>query len=80
MATIIHSDSAGSIALSNNPVSHSHAKHIDICYHFIQDQINRGHIELKYVSTRDMIADIFTKALPHDAFEKCQRNLGIVNT
>ena len=78
-ATIIHSDSAGSIALSNNPVSHSRAKHIDIRYHFIRDQIDRGNIKLEYVSTKDMIADILTKALPRDAFEKCREKLGVIN-
>ena len=34
-ATIIHADNQECIALANNPVSHSHVKHIDICHHFI---------------------------------------------
>lgn len=37
LATIIHSDSQGCIALSNNPISHSQAKHIDIWYYFIHE-------------------------------------------
>jgi len=35
MATMIHADNQGCIALANNPVSHSCTKHIDICYYFI---------------------------------------------
>jgi len=34
-ATVIHADNQGCIALANNPVSHSRAKHIDIRHHFI---------------------------------------------
>jgi len=34
-ATIIHADNQECIALANNPVSHFHVKHIDICHHFI---------------------------------------------
>jgi len=41
MATMIHADNQGCIALANNPVSHSCAKHIDIRHHFIQERIKR---------------------------------------
>jgi hypothetical protein len=39
IATIIHADNQGCIALTCNPVSHSHAKHIDIQHHFICERI-----------------------------------------
>jgi len=38
-ATIIHTDNQGCIVLASNPVTHSHAKHIDICYHFICERV-----------------------------------------
>lgn len=63
-ATIIYTDSTGSIALLKNPVCHSHAKHIDICYHYIRECIAKGDIKLERVSTHDMIANTLTKALP----------------
>jgi len=37
--TALFSDNQSAIALSNNPVSHARAKHIDIRHHFIQDAI-----------------------------------------
>jgi len=40
-ATMIHADNQGCIALANNPVSHSRAKHIDIHHHFIRECIER---------------------------------------
>jgi len=69
-ATIVYANNQGCIALANNPVTHSCAKHIDICYHFIHEHVEQGEVDLHYVSTKDMLADIFTKALPHETFIK----------
>nr|GEV06639.1 retrovirus-related Pol polyprotein from transposon TNT 1-94 [Tanacetum cinerariifolium] len=43
---------------------HSRSKHIDIRHHFIREQVERGVIELYFVTTDYQLADIFTKALP----------------
>lgn len=77
-ATIIHSNNQGSIALLGNPVTHSWAKHIDIRYHFIREHIVRKEIKLEYVSTKEMLADIFTKALPCDMFVVFCGHLGVL--
>jgi len=66
-ATIIHANNQGCITLA-----HSCAKHIDICYHFIHEHVEQGEVDLYYVSTKDMLADIFTKVLPHETFIKFQ--------
>jgi len=78
-ATIIYTDNQGSIALAHNPVLHSRAKHIDIQHHFIQEHVERGEVSLDYMSTKEMMADIFTKALPCKSFEKFQMNLGVLH-
>jgi len=69
-ATIMHADNQDAIALAQNPTSHSRAKYIDICFHFIRECIKRNEIKLQYISTHQMVADILTKALPREAFEK----------
>ena len=78
-ATIIYADNQGSITLAHNPVSYSRAQHIDIWHHFIREHIERGEVSLDYVSTKEMMADIFTKALPHESFEKFWTNLGVLH-
>jgi transposase InsO family protein len=77
-ATIIFADNQGCIALSNNPISHSRAKHIDIRYHFVRERVEHNEINLQFVSTKDMLADIFTKALPREAFVKFRDRLGVI--
>ena len=76
--TIVHADNQGVIALAQNPTSHSRAKHIDIRFHFIQERIKRNEIKLQYISTHQMVADILTKALPCEAFERFHEALGVV--
>jgi len=77
-ATIIFADNQGCIALTQNPVNHSRAKHIDIRHHFIRKRVGMGEIDLQYISTKDMLADGFTKQLPREAFEKFRSRLGVV--
>nr|GEU41966.1 hypothetical protein [Tanacetum cinerariifolium] len=48
----IFCDNTSAIAISNNPVSHSRTKRIDIRYHFIRDHILKGDIELHFIPTQ----------------------------
>jgi len=45
-ATIIFADNQGCISLTQNPVNHSCAKHIDIQHHFIHKHVGIGEINL----------------------------------
>nr|GFC42776.1 retrovirus-related Pol polyprotein from transposon TNT 1-94 [Tanacetum cinerariifolium] len=65
------------IAISCNPVQHSRTKHIDVCYHFIKEHVEKGTIELYFVKTDYQLADIFTKALPADRFNYLARRIGM---
>uniref|UniRef100_A0A1X7UWH5 Copia protein n=1 Tax=Amphimedon queenslandica TaxID=400682 RepID=A0A1X7UWH5_AMPQE len=44
-------------------------KHIDMKFHYIQEVLQDGIIELVYCPTDLMTADIFTKPLPQGQFE-----------
>nr|GEV20775.1 retrovirus-related Pol polyprotein from transposon TNT 1-94 [Tanacetum cinerariifolium] len=62
-------DSKATIAISCNPVQHSHTKHIDVRYHFIKEKVEKGIVELFFVKTEYQLADLFTKALSEDRFK-----------
>ncbi|GKB28542.1 retrovirus-related pol polyprotein from transposon TNT 1-94, partial [Tanacetum coccineum] len=70
-------DSKAAIAISCNPVQHSHTKHINVRYHFIKEQVEKGVIELFFVGTEYQLADLFTKALSEDRFKYLVRRLGM---
>jgi len=74
---IVYIDNQGCIALTGNPVSHSHAKHINIHHYFICDCVEHSDIKLHYVPTKDMLTDIFTKALSCESFVIFHKFLGI---
>nr|GEW78345.1 retrovirus-related Pol polyprotein from transposon TNT 1-94 [Tanacetum cinerariifolium] len=65
----LYCDSQSAIAISYNPVQHSHTKHIHTQYHFIKERVENGIIELYFVRTEYQLADMFTKALPEDRFK-----------
>ena len=57
---------------------HSKTKHIPIKYHSDREQVAEKNIKLEYVGTKEKIADIFTKPLPHEAFEYLRQKVGIL--
>ncbi|GJT36699.1 retrovirus-related pol polyprotein from transposon TNT 1-94 [Tanacetum coccineum] len=73
----MYCDSKAAIAISCNPVQHSRTKHIDVRYHFIKEQVEKGIVELFFVGTEYQLADLFTKALSKDRFKYLVRRLGM---
>nr|GEV22174.1 retrovirus-related Pol polyprotein from transposon TNT 1-94 [Tanacetum cinerariifolium] len=67
------------IAISCNPVQHSRTKHIVVHYHFIQEHVEKGTIELYFVKTDYKLAGIFTKAILVDQFNYLVRRLSMQN-
>ncbi|GJU84444.1 hypothetical protein Tco_1291990 [Tanacetum coccineum] len=65
----LYCDNRSAIALCCNNVQHSRSKHIDIRHHFIREQVEKGVVELYFVTTDYQLADIFTKALPRERFK-----------
>ncbi|GKB27726.1 retrovirus-related pol polyprotein from transposon TNT 1-94 [Tanacetum coccineum] len=73
----MYCDSKAAISISCNPVQHSRTKHIDVRYHFIKEQVEKGIVELFFVETEYQLADLFTKDLSEDRFKYLVRRLGM---
>ena len=69
--------SQSSIAYTKDPKFHSKTKHIDIKYHYVKDIVAREKVNLKYISTYDMIADPSTKVVTRDVFERHIKCFGL---
>ncbi|GJT10019.1 retrovirus-related pol polyprotein from transposon TNT 1-94 [Tanacetum coccineum] len=76
----LYCDNHSAIALCCNNVQHSQSNHIDIRHHFIREQVEKGVVELYFVTTDYQLADIFTKALPRERFEFLLPRLGMKYT
>jgi hypothetical protein len=68
------------IRMADNPVEHSRTKHIAIRYHSLRDHQQRGDIEIAYVSTKEQLADIFTKPLDEKTFTNLRHELNILDS
>ena len=77
--TVIRVDNKSAIELAKNPVNHERSKHIDVCFHFIRDHVNKGSVELVHVASQNQVADIFTKPLPKILLDKYKKMIGMID-
>lgn len=77
--TDIYCDNSSTIRLSKNPVLHGRSKHIDVRFHFLRNLSAEGVISLVYCGSADQVADIMTKPLKSDVFNRLRTALGMCN-
>jgi hypothetical protein len=70
-------DSTSAISVAKNPVLHPKTKHIDVKYHFLRYNVEKGKITLIHVPTHDQLADIFTKPLDQATSTRLRGELGV---
>jgi hypothetical protein len=70
-------DSTSAISVAKNPVLHSRTKHIEVRYHLLRDNVEKGTIVLSHVPTQNQLADIFTKPLDQATFVRLRGELGV---
>jgi hypothetical protein len=56
-------DNLGATYLSANPVFHARMKHIEVDFHFVIERVARKLLDIRSISTKDQLADEFTKPL-----------------
>lgn len=74
---IVYNDNQSALKLATNPVFHNRSKHIDVRYHFIREIIHENLINVEYLPTDEMIADILTKGLGSIKHNKFVVGLGL---
>jgi hypothetical protein len=73
-------DNESAIHLADNPSEHSRTKHIDIRHQFLRDHQRRGDIDVCHISTKNQLADIFTKPLDEKRFCKLRSELNVLDS
>jgi hypothetical protein len=75
--SILWCDNIGATYLSFNPVFHSCTKYIEVDFHFVRERVAQKLLQIRFISSKDQLADIFTKPLPLPLFTSCKRNLNL---
>jgi histone deacetylase 1/2 len=70
-------DNLGATYLSANPVFHARTKHIEIDFHFVRERVANKMLDVRFISSKDQLADGFTKALPVKLLDAFRTNLNL---
>ena len=74
-APILWCDNIFALAIASNPIFHAYTKHIEVDFHFVRERVLRKDLAVKFVSTLDQLANIFTKSLLTHRFLDLRSNL-----
>ncbi len=66
----IEIDNTGAMFLAENSTTSQRTKHIDVRHHFVRNLIRDGIIKVGFVPTLENDADLFTKNISGDLFDK----------
>jgi hypothetical protein len=66
------------ISVAKNPVLHSRTKHVEVSYHYLRDNVEKGNIDLIHAPTEKQLAIILTKPLDQATFARLRGEFGVL--
>jgi hypothetical protein len=74
-ATIFQDNKSTLAMIEKGRSGNKSTRHINIRYFYLKNKIEDGEVVLEYLPTQEMIADILTKPLQGEAFERLRDSL-----
>lgn len=71
----VKEDNSGAVELARENKFRPRTRHINTKYWHFMDWVNGGRVEIEQVSTEKQLADIWTKPLGTELFQKHQRSI-----
>ena len=76
---ILFVNNTAAIALTEQVKTQERSKHINIKYHHVRSLVERKQLTIKYVTLKENIADVLTKALLRDQHTILLTKMGMAN-
>jgi hypothetical protein len=76
----IYCDNKSAVFFSSNNKSSDAARHIDIKYFVVKDRVQDQTVEIKHISTKQMLADPLMKSLPPNIFRDHVASMGLLES
>ena len=74
----IYNDNNSAVLYSNNNISSTKSKHIDIKFLVVKERVQSHEVAIEHIGTNSMIADPLTKGLPSKVFHEHTAHMGVV--
>ena len=71
----IFEDNSGALEMARTPKMRPRTKHLNVKYHFFREHVKSGIVSIHQIPTETQIADIFTKPLSQESFERHRQQL-----
>jgi hypothetical protein len=70
-------DNISVISVAKNPVFHKRMRYHERRHNFLEDHVEKGDIEMRYIDTERQLADIFTKPLDASHFADLRGGISV---
>ncbi|KAK2578209.1 hypothetical protein KPH14_012845 [Odynerus spinipes] len=76
---ILYCDNRAAIEWIGNNRSSTKTRHVNMKFHFIRDEIEKGELSVRHIDTKHMIADFLTKAITREKLLWSLKEIGLVD-
>jgi Reverse transcriptase (RNA-dependent DNA polymerase) len=67
-SSVLWCDNLDATFLAANPAFHASTKHVELDYHFVREKVAAGSIQVRFICSKDQLADTLTKPLSSTRF------------
>ena len=75
----LHIDNRQALNFTTDSTRQSTIQHLDVAMQFIQERTDKKEVQPVWCATKNMLADIFTKALPTPQFTALRNLIMVMN-
>jgi hypothetical protein len=75
-SVILKVDNLSAINLAKNPIAHGRSKHIEMRFHYLREQVDKGILKLEHCRTELQVADLLTKGVTVEVFNRLKNLMG----